>query len=484
MSMTFEELHAFGRSIDDAEDAGNLPKLEALDLQAVRYVADETSQFTAYVWYFRSNIHSAIQTIHGRQSWKWRQPHRERQILYLRRAINHKTFLLLPEVMQASILVNLGNSLSAFGRGLEAIELYDSALELVPKYAMAQGNRGEAMYALLPSIPDSGHASLLAAYAHLYLEATQAEDANWENGNINAKPHYKTYADHIATKINPAQIRLRQSLNEFSLGQSKAEQDYRRWSLRHNLFLNPLNALGNVSIAATDRMNLPSHITPIIDPPQYIAWFNQMKQEYIGARWFLYEGTRLPKRHFADRERYLVNTLDYPAFSLQSEKLRTAFRLAYGLLDKVAGFVNTYYGLGIDAKRVDLRSVWRDKKVELRPEFVDKKNLALRGLYWLALDIIGDDPADQDSIAPEATELKRIRNLLEHRSLVIREMGTASAMGAVETIILSDFERHALHILKLARAALMYLAFSMRLEEQTRSASDTSRAAPIELPLL
>jgi hypothetical protein len=192
----------------------------------------------------------------------------------------------------------------------------------------------------------------------------------------------------------------------------------------------------------------------------------------------------LPRRHFADRDRFLVNTLDYPAFSLQTEKLRTAFRSAYGLLDKVAGFVNTYYKLGMDAKKVDLRNVWRTKKADLRPEFVDKKNLALRGLYWLALDIIGDDPIDLDSAAPEAAELKRIRNLLEHRSLVLRDMGTALPMGVVETISLADFERHALHVLKLARAALMYLAFSMRIEEDMRHASSNSLAAPIELPLL
>ena len=123
---------------------------------------------------------------------------------------------------------------------------------------------------------------------------------------------------------------------------------------------------------------------------------------------------------------------------------------------------------------MDLRNVWRDKKADLRPEFVNKKNLALRGLYWLALDVIGDDPIDQDSAAPEAAELKRIRNLLEHRSLILRETGTASPMGAVETISLADFERHTFHVLKLARAALMYLAFSMRIEEDMRQALNNS----------
>jgi len=43
--------------------------------------------------------------------------------------------------MQASILANLGNSLSGLGRGLEAIERADGLLKLLPKCAMTLGNR-------------------------------------------------------------------------------------------------------------------------------------------------------------------------------------------------------------------------------------------------------------------------------------------------------------------------------------------------------
>jgi tetratricopeptide (TPR) repeat protein len=190
-NMTVEELNAFGSDIDHATGARDVSALEALDIRADTLTTDDTSQLAASVWYFRSNVQSALQDIHDRRSWQWRQPHRERQILYLRRAIKHPTFILLSEVTQASILVNLGNSLSSFGRGLEAIELYDGALALIPNYAMALGNRGEAMYALLSSIPDPGHAHVLAAYAQRDLEGTQAAGANWENGDIRAKSHFK-----------------------------------------------------------------------------------------------------------------------------------------------------------------------------------------------------------------------------------------------------------------------------------------------------
>ena len=152
-----------------------------------------------------------------------------------------------------------------------------------------------------------------------------------------------------------------------------------------------------------------------------------------------------------DNEVFLVNTLDYPAFGIQVEKLRASFRIAYGLLDKVAGFINAYYKLGVEARRVDFRNIWHVKKGVIRPEFLNKENLHLRGLYW-----------------PEAVELKRLRNLLEHRCLVVREMDFGDPMGVVETTSLENFEQSTMHIVRLARVALMYLAFSLRKEESDR----------------
>jgi LA2681-like HEPN len=257
-----------------------------------------------------------------------------------------------------------------------------------------------------------------------------------------------------------------------SLGPTPAERAYRRWALAEGLFLNPLLVIGPHSIAATDRRHLPAHTAAIGDPPEFIAWFNQMKQEFVGARWFLYDADCGHKKHFADKHVGFVNTLDYAAFGLQIEKARAAFRVAYGLLDKVAGFINAYYRLGLEPTRVDIRNVWHEKKSVIRTPFAAKQNLQLRGLYWLAQDIVGHDPSDQDSIAPEACHLKKLRNLLEHRCLVLREMDLGDPMGVVETEMLREFQASTLQVLRLARAALMYLAFSMKQEERARRKKD------------
>jgi LA2681-like HEPN len=483
-AITLEELTTFGNEINNATDAGDTARLEELDARAKAYCEEDISDYGSSIWYFRSNIQAALQDQLSPRSWEWRQTHRERQILYLRRAAAHRSFVKLAPVTQASIFTNLANSFSSFGRGVEAIELYDAALEVVPRFAMALGNRGSAMLTLVRNIPDPGHATLIAAYAHANLKAALASDTVWEGGSPTVSPQFEQMAAYIESKIDPLKTISANRLDGYSLGRSDAEKRYRRWALNCNLFLNPLLVIGAHTIAATDRMNLPPYICPVGEPPTFIAWFNQIKQEYVAARWFLYEGTRPEGKHFVDKETFLVNTLDYPAFGIQVEKLRASFRIAYGLLDKVGGFINAYYQLGMEPKRVDIRNVWHTKEGDVRPEFLGKPNLALRGLYWLAFDIIGDDPADQDSMAPQASELKRLRNLLEHRSLVLRLMDGDKAMGVVETASLREFEEQAMQVVRLARAALMYLAFSMRKEESDRKPERKGVIPSMELPVL
>jgi hypothetical protein len=441
-----------------------------LDAEAEKHCAalTSTTALGASIWYFRSNIHAALQDISAPRTWDWRQPHRERQILYLRRAAGHLSFVRLQPVMQAAIFTNLANSLSSLGRSLEAITLYDVALSIVPGFAMALGNKGMAMRYLLPHIPDAGRARLIAAHACRLCRAAAAPNATWAKGDSSVGRLFASSADEIAKKIDVDKTISRFPLDRPSLGSTPEERAYRRWALVEGLFLNPLLVIGPHSIAATDRIHLPTHAAPIGDPPEFIAWFNQMKQEFVGARWFLYDADRSHEEHFEDKHVGHVNTLDYPAFGLHIEKVRAAFRVGYGLLDKVAGFINAYYRIGLEPTRVDIRNVWHEKKGVIRPPFVATQNLQLRGLYWLAQDIVGDDPGDQDSIAPEASQLRTLRNLLEHRCLILREMRPAGPMGAVETKTLGEFRASTLHILRLARAAVMYLAFSMRQEERSR----------------
>ena len=68
---------------------------------------------------------------------------------------------------------------------------------------------------------------------------------------------YVALADEIAEHFDLEAIRATQDLDGALLGRSKRERAYRRWSLSERLFLNPINDLGPVSIAARDTLVLP-----------------------------------------------------------------------------------------------------------------------------------------------------------------------------------------------------------------------------------
>ena len=91
-------------------------------------------------------------------------------------------------------------------------------------------------------------------------------------------------------------------------------------------------------------------------PPLH-GFFNQLKQEYVSARWLLYEGINSRSHHFSDHGVALWNTMDYPVYGLGIEKVRLAFRVGYSLLDKIACFLTCYFQLDL-GEFVSFRTVW------------------------------------------------------------------------------------------------------------------------------
>jgi hypothetical protein len=87
----------------------------------------------------------------------------------------------------------------------------------------------------------------------------------------------------------------------------------------------------------------------------------------------------------------LFDTLDYPMHSLATERVRTAYRIAYSLLDKVVFLVDHYWKLGKTANRINFKNVWMaEGKPRLLDRFKDYPNWPLRGLFWLSKELFDD----------------------------------------------------------------------------------------------
>ncbi len=129
--------------------------------------------------------------------------------------------------------------------------------------------------------------------------------------------------------------------------------------------------------AARDVLHLPSHTYKINDESRFPNYYNILKQEYVSARFMLFESSRNEDEHISDQDVLLMDGSDGVQFGYKSEQLKTAYRLAYSLFDKIALFLNEYYEVGLKPSTVNFRKIWgriRKKNIELQPCFEGSKN--------------------------------------------------------------------------------------------------------------
>lgn len=464
-------------AIDNACDAEDAVALDALDFRC-QAMLDEvepgpsSDAARSRLWYYRSNVQSGLQTARDPRSWHWRQPHRERQILYLRRARAEPDYVSLPTVVRSQIATNLAQNIYALGRVADGLWLYDQALQDQPRFAMALGGRGLVRLELGGLFDDPIRQSLAVQHGLEDLDAAGKRSAIWDSDYPAAQAEFARKQQLFGawlTKIGgPPKVPTR------PLDRTKTERRYRSWAIEEGLFLDPLSLISRHLTWATDHLYLPPHAANGLDePPFFYAWFNQLKQEYAAARMLMFEAIDRPGPHFADRELGLVDTRDMAAFGLDLEKMRMAFRSAYSLLDKIAGLLNAWFELGMKPARVDFRNVWHVAgKSGIRPEFDGRENIPLRGLYWLALDIVGSKPTDPDSISPAAADLHEARNAMEHRALVLTDAERPDPLPWIEVRNVDAFRSSSLDMLRLTRSAMIQLALALRVDVRAKGDRD------------
>ncbi|MER9609981.1 LA2681 family HEPN domain-containing protein [Mesorhizobium sp. M0312] len=481
-------LDNIGTLIDASHDAGF-----ARGADRAIYLLDELAKrkldarHCAILEYFKANAWAVKEEIAGdRGSWAWEHPEREHQIFALLRAAAHPGFIELDVIRGCQILTNRANQLNVMGRFIDAIEGWDAALRIIPKFAMAQANRGYGLKHYAGLMADDRERAILLLHAHDGLIAATAADAVYDS--IYPVALAQRFADEARTYAAAVDLNRIRELQDFDappLGRSKAERKYRQWCLDRRLFLNPLNDLGPHARAACDDLVLPplserfDERPGVVTPPPVVGFFKQMKQEYASARFMLYEGLHDTKLHFSDLGVRLFDTLDYPMHSLAIERVRAAYRVAYSLLDKVAFLVDHYWKLGKIANRINFKNVWMaEGKPRLLDRFKDYPNWPLRGLFWLSKELFDDQL--KHTTGPDARELHDIRNALEHKFLQVHEGWARPFMWAAPTSdglglsIDSDLlETKALRVVKIARSALIQLALAIGVEERARARPDT-----------
>ncbi len=402
--------------------------------------------------------------------WQWEQPTLARELFYLRRAVSNQEFTQIPDVTKCMCLNNLGNRLRVAGRAIEALDCWRRALEVQPNFGMSLCNRARILANYAEALEAPGTRALFLWAAHKEASAAIAPTAHYTDiRDERTREKARELKKWIESIVDVAGIAAHDPLTCQDTSATEEERDYRHWCLVNCLYLNPSNDLGPYTVATDDSMGLATHVVPVDAPYTFESFFDQMKQEYVSARWLLHEGLIVKRPHFSDRDVFLQVTEPRASLSLAIEKVKSAYRASYSLFDKVAFFMNAYMELGIPERKVSFRTLWRPgEEKPIRKEFDSTTNWGFCALYWLAKDFF--EKADDEVAEPQGRRLSEIRNYIEHKYLrvTVAEALTAPPNDLALMVSRAQFEGEAMHLLKLARSALIYLAIGVRFEEQRR----------------
>lgn len=476
------------RAFDDGESA---PIDHALTLADELEARGITPADSATLDYFRANGWDCRwqQRRSDRQHvWDWEQFDVRQQVYLLRRSLNSSAFDTLPLQRRCEILTNLANQLDKLGRFVEAREYWTRAINLDPNFWMARANRGHGAMFYMRALYDRGHQGVFALHAHRDLvDAIDLIKKYPMLGDWRLRSTFADQAKEIEAHVDLQSVEKTHRPDGWDMGDSAQERAYRQWCLDNVLFLNPLNDIEQLSVAARDVLGLPDFVTSIDEPPVVIGMANDLKQAFASARWLLWEGRDGDTPHFSDRDVLLYNTLDYPCYGLSVEKIKIAYRMAYSTLDKIAYFLNHYLSLGVPENKVGFRTIWRSKpEGPIRDRFANSENWPWRGLFWLSKDLFENDM--RESMEPDSRAVASLRNHLEHKYVKVLEWVPDNPPDSdpfhdtlAFAISRSDLERRTLRLVKLVRAALIYLFLGMHREERQRIAGKPSLSVPMPL---
>ncbi len=234
----------------------------------------------------------------------------------------------------------------------------------------------------------------------------------------------------------------------------------------------------NYSIAAWDALGAPSIVYKVGENPYFHSFYSQLKQEYVSARWGMFEGLNLENVHFSDRDTALDETYDNGVYCLAIEKIKSAFRVQYAIFDKIAFFIAKYFQIDdLKDHQIDFKTIWySDQKTrkKLREIFDRRENLPLLALFRMSKDfMVTRQPTDFDTeepIDPLAQRLWEIRNTMEHKYLrvVYYPSFGEEVKDISEIITLDELTELTMNITKKARAALIYLSLAIHKEEECK----------------
>lgn len=342
--------------------------------------------------------------------------------------------------------VHLGNVYDHLGRHQDALHSYSKAGALMPNDYMWKYNLGFSYGGMFGYYEERVQPYVVALAKELLKPFL-----NMQETTKSVIDMYKKVSG-LKTPANLKDI-------NYEYGESE-EDDYNRWVNENYLRLNAYNDVNPYSEKAQDDSLYFDSIYSAKDNSdkcyRLMTMLNEIKQEYVTARFMLYSYFRESgKSHFSDKHVRIADVLQYANYSYNVELAKSAFRALYSLLDKIAFALNDYLELGMMGKNVDFKNFWyADRKIRnIRQKILNHSTIiSLAGLLFIRNDVYGGSESYLQ--ADETKHLQMVRNAMEHRVIQIVDEGAMEDKDAMLIISRGDFERVAMNLISTVRQAI------------------------------
>jgi hypothetical protein len=381
---------------------------------------------------------------------------------------------------------NYANLLGELGRTVEAADYCYDCLNVASDHAVAICNCSSVLQKLLNLSVKHNYKILYEAWK-LMKEASQreAELTRLAGQQMVAKCRKSLEAfEAYLISLNPSGAK---GLEEWIIGFEKAHNwkpSARLQALRNNRLLLTVNPRpSNCLSEYKDDICFESIVTQLTDEGEklfqkLVHTFNHIKEDFATARYLYYESQSQANELIEESSiTWYLETFDYADFGLRSGFLKTSLRIAADLLDKCAGFLNLYLGLEHPEDEVVLNNVWylnRNYRKGLHPTI---SKLLPSNQYLAALRDLNRDLYLGRYPAP----IRNLRNEATHKRLVLSLYGSFEESDSSHS--LEDFRAITYFLLRMAKAAVIYLVGAVMVEEkrhelECRNNGDENRVVP------
>lgn len=488
------ESEIYARRLDDATISGDIEKLETLlnEIESALLNADAISQ--ARLYYSIGTVYSDFAKAKGlayEESLK-KQLYCFRMSIDIIESEDYSKEEYAPYVngFKCILYTNYANTLSFCGRKIEAISQYKKAINIHPSFGMALGNLGRVYqdYGIIDY--DDGHQDYFHHFAYSLLKnAIACKDPNtYEEAK---KCFVKAISRYVPAYVEEF-LQKDLKIPQFSY-ENIEEKLYREWAVENSLFLNTLNDLPVAELCfATDVLQLPNMVVSIDAKPIFHGMFNQIKQEYVYARYQYYSSLQFRDEvHYADKDTHLINFADYPQYGIRIEQIKSSFKILYGLFDKIAYFLNSYFDLGIHERDVSFNHIWLTgfgkgkNRYDYKNVLNHEENFALASLYWISRDFYDKF---EDSPNPRLKCISDVRNALEHKYVKVTngwfpERTKAKVDDLALYVTEGELSALTLELLHIVREAIICLSLCVHVEEQKKSEQNSGKLI-MPMPLM